>query len=603
MISEPRVASPPVEVLDPAPFKLEFQSLLDSTEPGIEYCASVALTDVAGSGATLYLGQFGLATRSDDTPAAVYFQPRLVEPLAYRRTQRGRRLGGRRDFRGGEIVFECLEPVEVAGVEYDLRSLLQTFSPARRQVEVRAVQATFAAAPVLFRGRAVGWERVGSSRVRVILAGTAAELDKPLAATYKGTGDLEGTEDLKDLPRPVALGGKIFNAQPTLVIPEERLYEVHTDADGAGAEIESFDEIRIGGIKISVDADHPDTAALRAADVRPGYAETCRAEGRFRIGSEAGATITVDLKGAVSALGNTPTLPGQLFTFICNSYGGVPLSNIDGSTTSLANRERPYELSRYVSSREEARVSDILDEIANSTETTWGDDPSGMLRMGVVERPAGGEYLDWQEWQIRKGSVSFTPLPQSVLPAISEVIVRYGRNYTPDGQITEGVEDDTRSRLQTDWLTERVEQTLARAPEAKTLEVETLISEQADAAAFAALLASLYDGSVELVEWDAMHRGITARLGLIAEITAPVAGLSAERVRIAGIDVSLARQRVRLTGIASYTPQLATGNVVPEVVPLGEGTDRFVYGVSGSASEVIGPSTTEVYGEEKAEEE
>src|SRR5690606_29502373 len=75
---------------------------------------------------------------------------------------------------------------------------------------------------------------VGPERISIPLRDRQAELEVPLQDDlYAGTGGLEGTADLTDKPRPVALGD-VRNVPAVLVDPARLIYQV------ADSEIEAL---------------------------------------------------------------------------------------------------------------------------------------------------------------------------------------------------------------------------------------------------------------------------------------------------------------------------------------------------------------------------
>lgn len=130
---------------------------------------------------------------------------------------------------------------------------------------------------VTFRARDGGWR-----------------LDVPASPNlYLGTGDVEGTADLKDKRKP-RFFGHVLNVTPPLVIPSTLSYQLN---DGP---IEAVDAVYVRGAALTLDADYISVGAMQAASLYIGTYATCLAEGWIRIGvanDEELGEVTCDFRG------------------------------------------------------------------------------------------------------------------------------------------------------------------------------------------------------------------------------------------------------------------------------------------------------------------
>lgn len=544
----PAVAAPRAD-LDLATFAVPFEVALDSAEPGIIFAACLTLKSASGT-TNLCLSDIGYTSGSAETPAHTNFAPRLTQPLAYRRSTSGRRIGGASLFRGGETAFDLTDQaLDIDGTTYTRRSLIDTYSVNDQTVTVKAIPRGYSweTGAVLFEGTARAWGPTADGQIRVSLRGTAEDLDAPLMpATYAGTGGLEGTEDLEGKRKVMLLGGASYNFEPPLLIPGELVYDLHNDRGGNGAPINSVTAVKIGGVPLNLDADYATEALLRAASIASGDYGTCLAEGLIRLGSTPGATVTVDATGATFG-GSHVTLPGSLARQVLKDYDPqIADSGFLLGSFNNVDAERGYSLARWIGPDESLTGAEFLSEIAASVEAAWGDDPTGKLQMVLTERPTGGGSLSFSETGIVADSWEPVDLPSDVSPAVRECTVLWKRNYKPLSDIGTAVTGDERTALQEEWRAVSASQSLPLYPGSQVLEVETLIDNATDAGDLRDALLALYDGTLRLARFDGGHRAMTQRIGGKAEVSFGREGFSAEAVRVLGIDADAAQYAFRL---------------------------------------------------------
>lgn len=558
-----------------------------SKNPKTLYYVILDLIGIDGDTFTLRLSDLPLNSDSTFPSSGNTDKPffsRLEEPLSYSRDTVDNRLGGRSNFRGGEIVFnlndasilfpsscsvigsgtEITPTTQIAAcgilneTELSRGALTSLYNPGGQDCFVSIYDSENNVRESLYSGKAVGWFAEEQGRVTVTLDGNANVLDTTLQrATYGGTGGLDGETELEGLRRPVALGGDMFNVTPVLVIESERLYEVHTDVDGNGAEVNDIPNIYIGGIGVTIAGDDPDTATLRAASISAGEARTCIAEGRFRLGSDAGSDVTCDVQGAVFG-GVHVTTPRFLIRKVLDFYGtqiGKNYAN-DTSLTTL-NTERGYDLARYIGPNEELTLAGFFDEIAASTESAWGDNQFGKLEFTVIKRPSGSTTLTFDENDIVVNSFEILEMPREVYPAVSDYTVEFDKDYTFGSEVTDPYTATFRFNNRIEYR--RVSLVNANAssysgtiearfPTAKSITVRTLIDNQTDALAHANDLVDLYDGTIKRVRFATKIKGFQVNLGDTVTVKNEEEDFDGV-ILVTGIEVTTSDNEVVIEGI------------------------------------------------------
>jgi hypothetical protein len=142
-------------------------------------------------------------------------------------------------------------------------------------------------------------ERFNISRqhMTIFMRDPLAHLQQALVQqhTYGGTGGVDGGAEIAGKRKPFMGGYNVFNITPTLVIPEELLYQVH---DGP---VRFILPVRDGGVSLDLAGNFETVVALRAAaaafTIQPGTYATCLQEGYFVLGGANEKQITADVYG------------------------------------------------------------------------------------------------------------------------------------------------------------------------------------------------------------------------------------------------------------------------------------------------------------------
>jgi len=197
--------------------------------------------------------------------------------------------------------------------------------------------------PVRFRGRVSNFE--GGERTLTLTASTdtdtfAAEV---LHLTYAGTGDAEGTEDLAERVKPLAIGNPM-NVEPVLINAVDSVYQF----SGYGP-IEAVQALFERGSDFGPPlADHATYDALVAATIPPGNWATCLAEGMIRLGAPAAGVITGDILGHVVGSA-TPRQTGTVIKALAN-IAGIADSYLELDSLAALNADAPFTIDLFLDS-------------------------------------------------------------------------------------------------------------------------------------------------------------------------------------------------------------------------------------------------------------
>lgn len=159
----------------------------------------MATVEIATAGSTLYLATCNYVTRSTDTPANTWFQPRLKSDVTFDRAV-GTVFWGKRP--RGSQNFGSIDVVNTDG-EFDslVGSSLRDKAVTIRRGESNDAYSTFAVVATLLVDRI---EFVGERLMRVYVKDTSAKLERALQQTmYPATIT---NQALRGRPRPITIG-------------------------------------------------------------------------------------------------------------------------------------------------------------------------------------------------------------------------------------------------------------------------------------------------------------------------------------------------------------------------------------------------------------
>ncbi|OZI44486.1 hypothetical protein CEK29_07070 [Bordetella genomosp. 5] len=430
-----------------------------------------ALHLASGEVRTLYLATEGHTTRPDDTPANVYFEPRIKRVPGL----------GRVIFEGAAVYGASRAStgsVELANTDGALDDLVTAYAFDGRRFTVRSGEWTARYADwVVIMSGTLGGVTVSRSVLQLQIKDRLADLDKWDRPTYAGTNvapnGLEGTaDDLKGQVKP-RVYGRVANVQGKLVNASKRIYQVSDQACVVSA---VYDE----GVSLTRGADYASATDLEATPPAAGQFRTY--QGYFRLASAPAGVVTADAATA-------EVRPTQLLRQIAQDGGLAPA---DISSDVLMNAAP---VGVYADS--EAAPRALMDAVAASVGAWYAFDRFGVLRMGILTAPSGTPAATWD----RSALVS-CEIRTSLTPAW-RVSLRWGRNYTVQTRLATSVQATPArvSWLAEEYRTAEVKDEAIRTPwpSADELTLDTQLHAQADAEAEAARMFALHSVRRHLV--------------------------------------------------------------------------------------------------------
>ncbi len=233
----------------------------------------------------------------------------------------------------------------------------------------------------IFKGTAqeVVWNE---SELQIILRDGAARLDVPIQQTlYAGTGGLEGSDDLKNQPKPLTYGSP-RNVSPVLVDRTALIYQFHDrQAQGVTA---VYDR---GVALTKANAGLNDITQLGLASIYDwtaiaGQFITDLMQGLIRVGAEPDGTLTADVQG--DAVGGFAQTTGAIVRRILTSKAGLlDPEDLEPSAFQQLDLANSAPISYYV--REGGNsVRSIMDELMPPIGGFWRFTWQGTFTLGVI---------------------------------------------------------------------------------------------------------------------------------------------------------------------------------------------------------------------------
>lgn len=438
-----------------------------------------AAIDAAGTIQTFYLSTDGYTTTPSDTPANMFFDPRLKDPASIGISAFGDgRTGGATKLESGEIVIE--------NVDGDLDGWLN-YSFDGRPVVIRVGNAGDAypsSFKTILSGTAESLD-AGWSKLVVVLKDKQWYLDRPLlTTTYLGNNSLpnglEGVSDIIGKVKP-RVYGKVFNITPVLVNTSKLTYQV---SDGI---INDISAVYDRGLSLTKGTNHATSTLLQASTVTGGTYETCFAEGYFRLGSTPAGEVTADVLQGSSAANRTAA---QILNSVALS-AGLSAGEISSSDVTALDTATSAVLGVYVN--DESTSQSVMDSIAQSVSAWFGFDSLGVLRMGRLLTPTTSEVLALDQYDIEE-NIERRAAKDTGIPAY-RVTVDHTKMFTVQTSDFAGaVSIPTRAIISQEYRTSKAEDLsiLTQWKSSEPLQFTTLLTSSTDADTEAARLLAIY---------------------------------------------------------------------------------------------------------------
>ena len=465
--------------------------------------------------ATLRLASAGFVSAVSDTPAATYFEPRILGDIEIGQSAADAlAVGGRVALAVSEVAL-----ADGDGFSADLARYGVADGRAVRVLSLPVVDAratdfgtTLAAAAVPFTGVLRSIDRTGEFAARMALGDMTERMATPLQAVlYQGTGGQEGGAELKGKPKPVTLG-QVFNIAPVFLgnvdlgagsLPT---YQSHWRA------VEGHDVVRIRGVS---------QAIITAGTPTVGQARDWPALGMFQLGGAPDGDVTADLRGDNVPLYVNST--GTVLRRMLQTLGaGYAQSEFDDTAWGFAEVDLPGIIGFH-------QTATVTSALAAAEEILVGSGAMLAAGRGGRIRLADPLATDTAQFDLPSACILACeplPLPANLRPLPRAVAVRWRRNYAPLSNIAGAVSAADRQRLGQEGSFARAESSVitSRVAQQREIAFPAAYWTEAEALARAAKWRTVLEAGPRMV------RVLTDRLlgqveiGHIGRITYPAFG-------------------------------------------------------------------------------
>ncbi|MBS7696274.1 MULTISPECIES: hypothetical protein [unclassified Chelatococcus] len=489
----------------------------------------------AHNGAALLTFRFATEayiTSPSDSPANTIYEPRIVDPGSFSANlYNAGQTGGSASIGFGDLILANADGGLDAWFDYGFDG---------RRIEIKqlaGVASPFSSAVTVFKGTIETIDTTDAwQTLRVRIFDNRLTLDRPLqvnryAGTTLGAGNTaEGTEDLRDQPKPLAFGA-VYGIRPFAANPWDGVFQV---ADNAVYGIQVYD----GGSQLTGVGNYGSLAALIAATVLPGRYATCLNLGLFRI-TRSAFQLTADVQeGALWYERNVAFLVRRML-----QRAGLTTADYSDVSLNALNNLNSAECGIWIDS--DQHILDAVQQVLNSVGAWIAPNANGVLEVGRFEMPGAPVTTLTMDDIIRPDNMSFevTNDPGRGVP-VWRVVVRYKRNYTPlsGSEVSRCTEqnEDYKAYLATEWRERKAEDAAIKTKykNAGEMTIETCLTQPSDALAEATRLLSLYKvrrDRVKVVLWA--ERAASIKLNDTVTVQVPRFGYAAGRpMRVIGRD-------------------------------------------------------------------
>jgi hypothetical protein len=478
---------------------------------------------IPGTRVLRYASGRGKMTRPSETPANAHYEPRLRQPIDFKRTMfSNARVTGGGSVGAGEIVLNNTDQglASLRDLGIDGRDVVVRVGP-----QDGAYPADYT---TVLTGTAEQVE-VGASTATIRLRDRLEILKQPLQATlYAGNNALpSGAEgvatDIKGQRKPLLFGLR-RQVEPVRVNTAKLIYQVH---DGATDYIETvFDR----GLELSGSGtDHADLAALEAATIVAGEFDTCHALGLFRLGSTPAGRVTADVYG--DATGSYVNTAARIVERILVGRCGIDPSALDSASFTALASAAAYVCGAYFTGEttRQAAIDAILASVGGWLVPTR----LGQWQVGQLVAPSGTPAFTFTDADILALDTRATRDDGAGVP-VWRVKVR-GERYAPAGpaDLAGGMTEAAKANFMQEWREATAEDAAVKTKHllASEVTVDTAIASAASMATEAARLLALHKVRRDFVQARVALTQANAAvdLGSVVRLVTPRLGYGAGR--------------------------------------------------------------------------
>ncbi len=420
-----------------------------------------------------YLSDLQFITEPTDTPANQYFAPVVNNPLQFDLSiLRGDEFGisspsfGSIQMQNGNADFDHLTELNWKG----------------RRIVIKAGGRNFRydQFATVFDGMCNDIE-YDDDTITLTIRDNGLKIDQLIVSdSYKGTGGVEGGNDLAGKLKPL-LYGKAFNIEPVLVDPANLIYQIH-----AGT-MQAVNAVYDRGADLTFQSD---VADITTATPTAGNYVTSLATGFIKLGSTPSGRITADAQGDSS--GGYVSTSADIARRIVMTKLGIgsfsPTDINDGAFNRL-NAELPGAMGLYIT--EKSAVRNFLDMLINPCGAYWNFGRTGLLTAGYIDNP-GVETSTLEASAIDASGIQ---APAPVAPSW-RISVAYAPAWVvqKEDELAGSVTEAQRSFVGQEYRTVVNEDRSVRTrnPQALDRVFYTALSDKADAEALLARLVRVY---------------------------------------------------------------------------------------------------------------
>jgi uncharacterized membrane protein YeaQ/YmgE (transglycosylase-associated protein family) len=375
--------------------------------------------------ASLVTFRFG-SVGYNDPSAPGFYEPRLVQPLTFRRDMFGANTtGGASRISYGEVRLAN----DDGGIDN-----LRNYGFAGQNVSLLIGDATgpYSGFTSLIIGR-IQQVLFDLKGVTIQLRDRLLDLAVPIQANkYLGNNvlpnGLEGGADLQDRPKPL-LFGVALNIQPPCVNTSRLEYQVN---DGA---INLVLAVYDAGAVLTAGADYVSQVDMETNAPAAGNYRTWKAGGYFRLGTTPSGAITCDVREGANAAARTAA---QIAKRIVTYTGGIASGDVNASDVTALDTANSGILGIWIN--DEAQFGAALDAILGSVGAWYGFDRLGKFRMQRLEAPGGSPAATFRSFKLGSdaGATDFDIIdlrfnsgndPDKGIPSW-QVSLDYGKSWT-----------------------------------------------------------------------------------------------------------------------------------------------------------------------------
>ena len=421
----------------------------------------------------LYIATKAYQTKRSDTPPDVSFHTRMIQPGSIAaHIFRSGSTSGKSNLALGELVLNNAG----GGLDYMLEygfdgrdALLLVvddggaFDDAVQLLSVTMEQPEWTENSITIRLRDKQFETKRPSQPSIYLGNNTLP------------NGLEGVaEDLRGKPKPYSYGAPA-NVTPRQVNSARLIYQVHT-----GLAAIPTNSVFDNGVALTAGAAYASQADMETtAPAAGGYRVWATSSGTFfRLGSTPAGVVTAEvLEGATAADRTVAQVWKKLLL-----QAGFSLGNIDTASITAHDTVNSAPVGLYIDEQED--LQSVLDRVASTTGSWWGQDSDGQFKIERLEAPSGTPTLVITRPQVLRLERLASSDVGWGLP-VWEVVAYYGRNYTVQtGTAVAGsVTQARRGYLAEEWRSTRYSDPAVKTahPQSPTLELWTLFTNEADA--------------------------------------------------------------------------------------------------------------------------